>query len=177
LNQELLQQLIDYDCDTGVITWSHRPREFFKAEREYKIWNTRYSGKEAIGTAKCNGKVYKRIRIQGKDYLQHRVVFILVHGYAPDEVDHINGDTLDNRKCNLRAVNRQENCKNTKLAKDNKSGIHGVTWETWSQKWLVRIGVDGKGVNLGRFNDFFEACCTRKSAELKYRFHANHGRR
>ena len=177
MNQKLLKQLIHYNPDTGIITWLHRPRSFFKSDRDWKIWNTRYAGVEVSNTCKCNGKLYKRIRILKKDYLQHRIAFTYLHDKTPDEVDHINSNSVDNRSSNLREVNRQTNCKNARLAKDNKSGVNGVTWDSWSNKWLARIGINGKGVNLGRFSNWFDAVCARKSAENVNSYHRNHGKK
>ena len=55
-------------------------------------------------------------------------------------VDHINRDTRDNKKCNLRLATKSTNAMNTKIRKDNTSGIKGVTWSKKLLKWqIVRI--------------------------------------
>ena len=50
-----------------------------------------------------------------------------------------------------------------------KSGVPGVRWSIMTNKWIVRIKVRDKAEYLGSFNDFFEACCARKSAEARRR--------
>lgn len=175
MNQELLKSLIHYDPDTGVMTWLRRDRSMFTSDQSCKTWNTRYAGTPLNNRNTYSGKTYKRATVLGKCYLQHRLVFIYLYDQSPDEVDHINGDGTDNRLVNLRVVDRKENAKNLKLHRGNKSGVSGITWDQWSNKWLVRIGVDGKGVNLGRTSDFFEAVCIRKSAENRVMYHKNHG--
>lgn len=59
----------------------------------------------------------------------------------------------------------------------NKTGISGVYWCKDRKKWTARISVNNKTKYLGRFDDFFEACCARKSADNTYNFHMNHGKR
>ena len=83
-------------------------------------------------------------------------------------VDHINGNTLDNRKCNLRIVTPTQNNMNTKIRIDNTSGCKGVGWHKPKNKWRVRITVDKKTIELGYFDDKEEAIKCRKEAEEKY---------
>lgn len=68
-------------------------------------------------------------------------------------VDHINGDTLDNRRENLRAVTYQQNSMNTKIPCNNRSGCKGVTWHSRDQVWTARIMIGGHRINLGNFSD------------------------
>ncbi len=72
---------------------------------------------------------------------------------APKElqVDHINGDRLDNRKNNLRLCSCAENSRNRIRQRDNKSGYKGVCYHKKSGKWVAQIHVDGKNFNLGYF--------------------------
>lgn len=108
----------------------------------------------------------------GKSMPAHRIIWEMVYGECPDVIDHINGDKHDNRLVNLRNVDRAENMRNRKLNKRNKSGINGVSTRK-DGKWLVVI----RTKYIGLFDNFFEACCARKSAEYKAGFHENHGRR
>ncbi len=95
---------------------------------------------------------------------------------APVHVDHINGVKTDNRWLNLRMVTPSENTKNAARSKANKSGITGVMWMPRYKKWKSYISSQKKVMALGMHEDFYEAVCTRKSAEVKYGFHENHGR-
>jgi hypothetical protein len=89
------------------------------------------------------------------------------------EVDHINHNTLDNRKCNLRIVTRSQNNMNHGLRKDNTSGVVGVRLHSCG-KWVARIFINGKEQHLGLFLTKEEAITARKEAEIalfgEYRF-------
>jgi hypothetical protein len=100
-----------------------------------------------------------------------------MYGEWPNhEIDHINGDSLDNRICNLRDVTSQGNNRNMSLAKTNTSGVCGVRYKKDRSKWVALITLNNRQTHLGYYQDFFEAVCARKSAERKYGFHENHGR-
>lgn len=82
---------------------------------------------------------------------------------CPDNmvVDHINHNTLDNRKCNLKICTQFENNLNKT---NNTSGCPGVCWDKSRNKWHVMF----RNKNLGRFKTFEEAVKVRKQAELNY---------
>lgn len=121
-------------------------------------------------------KPYLRIQIRDKKYRAHRMAWFMVHGYWPLEIDHINGNSLDNKISNLRDVSRQENNKNTMIRKDCISGVMGVKWRKQRSKWIAMIYVNGVAVQLKSTDDFFEAVCARKSAEKTYGFGQSHGK-
>jgi hypothetical protein len=79
------------------------------------------------------------------------------------EVDHINGDRLDNRKGNLRVVTRQQNAMNVHKNKDV-----GVSFSRRENGWIAYIGLNGKFIYLGKFNNKLDALFARKNAEKKY---------
>lgn len=79
-------------------------------------------------------------------------------------VDHINRNPLDNRKCNLRLCTNQENIRNCKIPKNNKSGHKGVYWSEERQKWVAQVSINRKTICLGRFISFEEAVEKRKEA-------------
>lgn len=74
-------------------------------------------------------------------------------------VDHINHDTLDNRKENLRICTRKQNSENKKGALSNNRfcDIRGVSWDKSRNKWRATIVHNGKSIYLGRFDDIEEA--------------------
>jgi len=84
------------------------------------------------------------------------------------DIDHINGDRLDNRKKNLRHCTHLENSRNRVLSKNNKSGIIGVHWNKKSKKWQAQIGLNFETKNLGYYEKKEDAVIARKKAELKY---------
>lgn len=86
----------------------------------------------------------------------------------PDEiVDHIHGKNtiLDNRKCNLRIVTKQQNNINRGIQSNNKSGTTGVRWREDLQKWESRIGYNRKTIMIGIFDNYIDAVKARKQKE------------
>jgi hypothetical protein len=87
---------------------------------------------------------------------------MLLHRYIMDApkgvvVDHINGNTLDNRKINLRTCTHSQNSWNAKKRKDNTSGHKGVSWAKDRNKWVVRIKVNKVYIFGGYFDNKIKA--------------------
>lgn len=103
-------------------------------------------------------KGYIKVIIEGRSYLAHRLIWKLVTGSEPlDQIDHIDGDRSNNRFSNLREATNGENRFNTKLAKNNRSGVKGVCWESGRRKWRAVITSSGDTIRLGRFDTVAEA--------------------
>lgn len=83
-------------------------------------------------------------------------------------VDHINGDTLDNRKSNLRITTNGSNIRKGKIRTNNKSGITGVRFRKERNRWVASIKVNYKKINLGSFKNKEDAIKARREAEKKY---------
>lgn len=83
-------------------------------------------------------------------------------------VDHINHDTLDNRKENLRIASASQNQWNKQLMKNNKSGVTGVVWDPVNQKWRASITVKDKYISLGRYTVLEDAKRARLAGELEH---------
>ena len=143
----------DYDPDTGVLRWKN--------------------SKQA-GSSCGNGYIY--VGYKNKKYLAHRLIWLLNYEEWPIQIDHTNRIKTDNRLCNLRNVVPQDNCRNTPIRITNTSKVVGVYWDKINNKWMSYINDNHKKINLGRFNNLFDAVCARKSAEIQYNFHPNHGR-
>ena len=170
-----LRKLLSYDPDTGLLTWKHRPLEMFATEPAGKTWNTRFSGKPAFTTLHDRG--YRQGFIYHKSYYAHRVAYAIYHGNWPVMgVDHVNGNTGDNRIENLRDVSPSVNGRNAAMWSNNTSGVCGVGWSKASKKWRAQIRVRNKDYHLGAFENFDDAVAARKAAEVEYGFHPNHGR-
>ena len=82
--------------------------------------------------------------------------------------DHINRNRLDNRKENLREVDPFESVLNRGIAKNNTSGVKGVTYSKRYKRWVAQITCNRKNYILGRFEEKEDAISARKSGEIKY---------
>ncbi len=84
------------------------------------------------------------------------------------EVDHKNGDTLDNRKKNLRICTKKQNVTNQDIHKNNTSGYKGVSLYKLTNKWRAYICPNGKFISLGHFEDKRSAAKAYNKAAIKY---------
>lgn len=186
LMQDELKRLLHYNAETGIFTWKPRSVDMFRGnnpQRMCNIWNTRYANKEAgtIWIHKNSKTSYLRICItlneKKKIYSAHRLAFLYTDGHLPHkDVDHIDGDGLNNRWINLRDATALENMKNRPMQSNNTSGTVGVCWHKVAQKWLVQIMVGRKNIHGGLFTNIDDAIARRKEMEIEYNFHKNHGR-
>ena len=83
-------------------------------------------------------------------------------------VDHISGNTLDNRKKNLRVCTRTENTRNSKISIRNTTGYKGVTYHKREKKWLARITVNRLRMHLGYFKTPEGAAYAYNEAAIRY---------
>ena len=72
-------------------------------------------------------------------------------------VDHADGNTLNNRRSNLREATPQQNQRNRGAQRNSKSGYKGVSWHKQTRKWAVRIKAGGSYRHVGLFEDVIEA--------------------
>jgi hypothetical protein len=108
---------------------------------------------------------YRPVRTVGKQlvYLYRQ----LLDARPGEKVDHINHDTLDNRRSNLRICTNQQNSANSRKHRDAvSSGFKGVCFDKARQKWLAYIRVDRIQRHLGRFDDEVEAAKVYDRAAL-----------
>lgn len=102
--------------------------------------------------------------------LLHRMVMEAPVGL---EVDHINGDPLDNRRENLRLVTRSENMQNVLAARrDSQTGARGVTLVKKSGRFAVKVGVRGRRITIGTFGTLTEASQKAAAARAELMTHA-----
>lgn len=167
-----LRLRLRYEPETGKLFWREAAPEHFKLPRLHLAWNKRFAGKE-VGAKLNNGYLY--VNLKKCVMLVHRVIFAMVYGYWPEQVDHINHDRIDNRLINLREATFVTNGQNISLPADNTSGRIGVYWFRQRGVWYARIYVDGKNHHLGYFKEKADAIAAREAAEIRFGFHPNHG--
>lgn len=138
LTCERLRQVLDYDPGTGLFRWRVSLRKGF-------------AGRIA-GTTDTGG--YIIIGIDGLRYFAHRLAWMFVHGaFPPDQIDHIDRNTGNNRIANLRPATGSQNLANMAMRITNTSGKKGATWHKRAGKYQSQIKVSGRCVYLGLFND------------------------
>ena len=95
---------------------------------------------------------YSLITIDGKTQYAHRAIWESAFGPIPKGmmIDHINGDTKDNRLENLRCVNRQQSAY-------NRADVKGFTWDKSRGKWYAQIKHNYKSIFLGRYDNIIDA--------------------
>jgi len=165
ITQAELKELLHYDKDTGVFTWLVAKRK-----------GSKVGDIAGCISQKMKCKQYIQIGVNGKYYLAHRLAWLYVYGSFPkNEIDHKDGQGMNNKFSNLREVTHLENGKNQRLMAHNKSGVTGVHWCNTYCVWRAAIEVNRKKISLGSYATIQEAAAARKSAEIKYGFHKNHG--
>lgn len=160
-SQEALRQLLRYDPETGLLFWRERTPDMFSdvdprgSTWAANQWNSRNAGKEAFTFADRRG--YRHGKVGGTLYQAHRVIWKVVHGVDPDQIDHINGNPCDNRIENLRACTVAENSRNYRKPAGS-SQYRGVSWVKRDKAWAARISSGNGGKrSLGNFKDEIEA--------------------
>ena len=143
-------EFLSCDSASGKLFWKERHIGHFKSMRSMKAANARCANKE-VGTDRGLGRlmfIYKK-----KTYQVHRIVWEMSNGPIPERmvVDHINGDPSDNRLQNLRLATPMQNQRNCKLARNNTSGLKGVSYCSRNRKWRAQIRDGKKIINLGLF--------------------------
>lgn len=144
------------ECDNFYKIFLIDSDEFFICDKDdfNKFYAESCFCKDGRGYIICNGKKFHRL-IMNIDDLKY-------------DVDHINGNPLDNRKDNLRVCEHKQNSKNKAINKNNTSGIVGVYWNKRCNKWVAEIKKDYKKICLGYFDDIRNAAEARRKAEIKY---------
>lgn len=107
-----------------------------------------------------------RYEAKRKLYLHREVMGVLDAGPGV-EVDHVDNNTLNNRRSNLRIVSRQQNVYNARRRADNTSGVKGVGWSKSKGCWRARIRADGVEHHLGYFSNLDEAKTAREAAAVR----------
>lgn len=109
------------------------------------------------------------IRSSGKKKEDKVLLHRLVIGFPEDiGIDHINHNTLDNRKLNLRIASTSQNAMNRIKSSNNTSGMSGVVWVKSRNKWKSQIKFNGQLIFLGEYDKFEDAEKRRKQAEEEY---------
>ncbi len=155
LTQEELKEILTYNAITGNFRWKES-RSNIKAG-------------DIAGCKRPDG--YVSIRIDKKLYLAHRLAWLYTEGYFPENfIDHIDRNTSNNIRKNLREATNQCNIRNSKRRNDNASGITGIYWYKSKSQWRAQIMVNQKSIHLGYFENKIDAVKARWDAEVEHNF-------
>ncbi len=155
IDVEILKKNLAYNPATGEIH-SLTSRGNIKAGKK-------------LGTPCGNG--YMTINVCGQTMYFHRVAFAMHNGYWPEMVDHMNGNTSDNRALNLRASDKYFNARNAAPKRGNR--FRGACKRP--SGWEVLIRAQGNQIYIGCFKSEIEAAYAYDMASLEH--HKEHGRR
>ena len=147
--QDEVKRLFLYDKDTGNLVWrTNRKGHYIQGK--------------VVGYRGDSG--YLKTTVRCKHYLVHQLVYLYHYGYIPENfIDHIDKDPTNNRIENLREVTHQCNLRNSKINKNNKSGVKGVF--SFNDLWIAQIQVNKRTIRLYVGGDFIEATAHRLAAE------------
>jgi len=158
LSKELLHDLFEY-----------RDGELYRKKAKAK-----YKKGEIVGCINKNG--YKITKLKGKIYLVHRLIYLMIHGYLPTIIDHIDGNTTNNLIQNLRCATQSQNCCNSKIYRNNKTGIKGIGFNKKYNKYFARCQVNKKSKFLGFFETMEDAKKILDDFRIQnHKEFANHG--
>jgi len=166
-SRKVLLEILDYNQETGALTWKLRPLHYFKSEREMKLWNGRYAGTPALNYPRVRNGLFGNIF--NSSYSAHRVIWKMMTGKdIKCQIDHVNRNPRDNSWSNLRKADRAQNFWNGGLKSCNTSGRKGVHFDRSRNQWVAVITHYRRRIHIGRFDTFEDACRARSIAEKQY---------
>jgi len=131
---------------------------YFDIEDFDKIKNYKWHINKTYNTYRVWAQIKRKTMYMHKIILNNEI----------KDIDHINGNGLDNRKCNLRACNKSQNGMNRGAPSSNTSGYKGVYYKKRDKKWVAFISVNGKHYNGGSFKDINMAAVKYNEMAIKY---------
>lgn len=152
ISAQRLRELLRYDPTSGIFTWLH-PKRMQRAG--------------PVAGSHSHRRGYVTIRVDGRRYYAHRLAWLWIHGEWPEEIDHINGVTSDNRICNLRNVGRVANMWNVRKTRPNKRGFTGVTLHKKSGLYFAHIKINTRLTSLGYYSAPEDAHAAYVAAKAK----------
>ena len=165
-SQEHLNNILIYNKDTGKLYW--------KIDIGCVFGRMLKSGDEAFTCKKANRSGFYYVsKMGGVNYYAHRVIWKIVYGEDPIQIDHIDGDKGNNKISNLRSVEHKFNQRNMRTGKVNKYGVVGISFDSVRKKYRVSIG-RGKNRKNKRFDRIEDAISQRKVWEEEMGYGPSH---
>jgi len=148
-----------------IILYNIKCEEVGRAKIDFEDIDKAKKYKWCINKCSRNKYVFTQLPKSKKHLYLHKH---LIKHTKHFDIDHKNGNGLDNRRSNLRIVSRQHNLFNCRVRKNNTSGITGVYWDKSHKKWYARISFNGKVVTLGWHKEKEEAIKLRNKGKEKF---------
>ncbi len=152
ITQDRLREVSHYNQSTGIFT------RLVATSNACKVGDT-------MGSLSTDG--YVEFHVDSKLYLAHRLAFLYVNGYMPENiVDHKDGNKSNNVWTNIRHATQVCNQQNQKNRSTNTSGFVGVTYRKSDKKWAAQVGFKYKTIPLGLWPTRLDAALARLTWEL-----------
>lgn len=154
IDLDAMKQLLNYDPESGKIAWKN------------DMNRGRIPAGTEVGSLYPDG--YKRLNINGKMHMAHRLGYALGTGQVPTGiVDHDDNNRANNSLANLRIASALQNAHNTSISRRNTTGVKGVYFDKYHQKYRARVMVGGKQHHLGLFKDLEAAKAEQDAARTR----------
>jgi hypothetical protein len=128
---------------------------------------------KGLEAGNTDGRGYRVVKIKGRMFRAHRIIYYLHYGVWPGDfqIDHMDGDKLNNKPENLRLVTSEQNSRSyRKPYKNPTSKYRGVCWNTRANKYMAQIVHNNKNIYLGCFTCEKEAALAYNIAADRYEF-------
>lgn len=152
ITQELL--LSNFYYKDGSVYW--------RIDKNYR------AKKDQIAGCLPKGHRYRLLKVNNKAIPEHRAIFLMMNGYLPQFIDHIDGNAFNNNLSNLREATCVQNQYNSKLRKDSTSNIKNVRWHKASNSWMVCVRIEKKEKYFGIYKDIELAELVAMEVRSKY---------
>lgn len=162
VTQALLKEYLDYNPNTGILTWIKKPSK--RANM----------GQRAGSLVPKSG--YRSINFFGRSYPEHHVVWCWYYGeWSELFIDHIDHVRDNNRIHNLREVTALQNAQNKRKRENTHVNEAGIWYNKRRKRYVAEISVKGKKVFQQSFVDVEDAIKARRAKLKELGFHSNHG--
>lgn len=152
MTQERLKEALSYNKEDGKFRWN-----ISKVGRKF--------GKE-VGCKLNSGAI--QIMLDYKKYLAHKLAFLYVEGYIPDEVDHKDGNPSNNCWENIRACTKSQNLRNRKIMPTSKTGVKNVHYRKDRNSYVVSLYLNNKRTFISSHKSIEDANAAATLARNKY---------
>lgn len=153
-SRERLLEALQYDRDAGVLRWRERPASHFGRSQDALMWNRKFAGRLAGHVNEARGYVF--VSFDHRPYRAHRLIWKMVTGNEPPEIDHRNLDGTDNRWANLRLASHSENMQNSPARDRLHAHLPKGVYRN-KERFMARVVCAGAYHHFGTFDTIEEA--------------------